>query len=96
MSSDKSLYLVTFSVVVYKQPVDEIERVVRSLLLYANEKVIYIIDNSPCMVVQNLCHLSKCIVLKHFPKNIGFGQAHNWAISEAKKKRQQIPFCCQS
>ena len=71
MSSDKSLYLVTFSVVVYKQPVDEIERVVRSLLLYANEKVIYIIDNSPCMGVQKLCHLSKIIVLKHFRKNIG-------------------------
>ena len=92
MSSDKSLYLVTFSVVVYKQPVDEIERVVRSLLLYANKKVIYIIDNSPCMVVQNLCHLSKCIVLKHFPKNIGFGQAHNWAISEAKKKGSKYHF----
>lgn len=27
-----------------------------------------------------------------FPKNIGFGQAHNWAISEAKKKGSKYHF----
>ena len=79
-----SLY-VTFSVVTYNTPYDELERVIKSLLLYPGEKKIFVADNSKeDFISQRLHELDEHICYKHFPKNVGFGTAHNWAISQAQ------------
>lgn len=77
--------IVTFSVVVYKETIEDLTKVVKSLLLYTFEKVIYVVDNSPTNEASVLCSLDDCIVYQHFPQNIGFGKAHNWAIAQAMK-----------
>lgn len=81
---------VTFSVVVYKQDIDEIRKVLQSILLYQHEKTIFVVDNSPTDSISNICKMDACIVYKHLPENVGFGKAHNWAIAEAKKVHSQF------
>lgn len=83
---------VTFSVVVYRQPLEELQEVIRSLLLYKADKVIYIVDNSPEDIASTLQHMDSCIIYKHMPQNVGFGKAHNWAIHEAEKIHSKIHF----
>lgn len=77
---------VTFSVVAYNSPYAEIERVVRSILLYAGAKTIYIVDNSPVDKLSALCQLDACVRYKHFPENLGFGVANNWAMKQAREE----------
>ncbi len=74
---------VTFSIVVYRQPLDELQEVVRSLLLYKEDKIIYVVDNSPEYTASVLQQMDSCIIYKHMPQNVGFGKAHNWAIRQA-------------
>lgn len=76
---------VTFSIVVYRQPLDELKEVVRSLLLYKGEKAIYIVDNSPTDEASALKQMADCIYYEHMPQNLGFGKAHNWAIRKAEQ-----------
>ena len=81
---------VTFSVVVYKQSIDELRKVLQSILLYRHEKTIFVVDNSPTDAISELSEMDDCIVYKHLPQNVGFGKAHNWAIAEAKKLHSQF------
>lgn len=83
---------VTFSVVVYNSPYEEVERVVKSLLLYKEEKTIYVVDNSPTVSLPFICQLDACIRYKHFPSNIGFGAAHNWALERAHEEGSSYHF----
>lgn len=76
-------YKVTFSLVVYKQPLEELRQVVNSLLLYKAPKRIYIVDNSPTDEARKLETMDDCIVYRFSNKNVGFGSAHNWAIKQA-------------
>lgn len=76
-------YKVTFSVVVYKQPIDELKSVVNSILLYTSPAKLYIIDNSPTDEAHILSKMNSCIVYQHIPENIGFGKAHNIAMKQA-------------
>ncbi len=78
--------MITFSVVVYKEAIGDLVKVVNSLLLCTFEKVIYIVDNSPTNEAQSLYSLDSSVVYQHFPENLGFGKAHNWAISQAKQR----------
>lgn len=79
----KQTYLVTFSLVVYKQSLDELRQVVQSVLLYASPKKLYIVDNSPTDEARALLATDSCIVYHKMPQNVGFGRAHNWALQEA-------------
>ena len=81
---------VTFSVVVYKQDIEELRKVLQSILLYKYEKTIFVVDNSPTNAISGLCEMDACIVYKHLPQNVGFGKAHNWAIAEAQKLHSQF------
>lgn len=74
---------VTFSLVVYKQPLDELRKVLESLLLFTQDKIIYIVDNSPTDEARQLSAMSSCMTYRHIPENIGFGKAHNWAMKQA-------------
>lgn len=75
----------TYSIVVYKQTIEELTPTVQSLLKFGLSKVIYIVDNSPNNEISQLTQLSDCIIYHHLPSNVGFGKAHNWAIKEAIK-----------
>ncbi len=84
--------MVTFSLVVYKETLDDLVKVVNSLLLYTFEKVIYVVDNSPTSEAHELEQLDTCVVYTHFPQNLGFGKAHNWAIRKAMKQGSHYHF----
>ena len=77
---------ITLSLVVYNSPYNEVERVVKSLLLYTAEKIIFVVDNSPTNALSKISQLDTCICYKHLSTNVGFGAAHNWAIEQAKKQ----------
>lgn len=83
---------VTFSIVVYKQTVEELSATIQSVLQYNLPKVIYIVDNSPQDTASQLTQISDCIIYHHIPQNVGFGKAHNWAIEEAIKNGSQFHF----
>ena len=83
---------VTFSLVVYKQPVEELRRVIRSLQLYPHAKILYVVDNSPTDEARSLTELDPSVIYHFNNKNIGFGQAHNWAIREAMKRGSEYHF----
>lgn len=85
-------YKVTFSLVVYKQPIEELQTVIRSLLLYPPSKKIFVIDNSPTEVARTLTDMADCITYRHIPENIGFGRAHNLAIKDALELGCQYHF----
>ena len=80
---------VTFSIVVYKQTVEELSATIQSVLQYNLPKVIYIVDNSPQDTASKLTQISDCIIYHHIPQNEGFGKAHNWAKEEAIKNGRQ-------
>lgn len=92
MSSTYTICKVTFSIVVYRQPLDELKEVITSLLRYKSEKVIYVIDNSPTDDAVQLQQLDPCIRYKHMQENVGFGKAHNWAIRQAERLHSQFHF----
>lgn len=92
MSSTYTICKVTFSIVVYRQPLDELKEVITSLLRYKGEKVIYVIDNSPTDDAVQLQQLDPCIRYKHMQENAGFGKAHNWAIRQAERLHSQFHF----
>lgn len=73
----------TFSLVVYEQPLEVLKKAIDSLLLYKAPKIIYIIDNSRLDTARSLSVLDECIDYYHLPENIGFGRAHNKAIEKA-------------
>lgn len=77
-------FTVSFSIVVYKQPLEELQQVVNSLLRYAGKKYIYIIDNSPEDNARVLTQMDKTIVYRYMGKNLGFGAAHNIALTFAE------------
>ncbi len=82
---------VTFSLVLYKQDLDELRKVLQSILLYKGEKKIFVVDNSPAdYSASQLCEMDACIVYEHLSQNVGFGKAHNWAIAEAAKLNSQF------
>ena len=83
---------VTFSIVVYKQTVEELSATIQSVLQYNLPKVIYIVDNSPQDTASQLTQISDCIIYHHIPQNVRFGKAHNWAIEEAIKNGSQFHF----
>lgn len=86
------MYRVTFSVVVYRHPLEELRKVIQSLLLYGPDKIIYVVDNSPQDDARALCEMNSCIDYCHFPENLGFGKAHNLAFRKAMKQGSTYHF----
>ena len=59
---------VTFSIVVYKQTIEDLSLTIQSLLHYNLPKVIYIVDNSPQDTASQLTQISDCIIYHHIPQ----------------------------
>lgn len=75
---------ITASIVLYKQPQDEISRTVEQVIFYAPEKfVLFLVDNSPTDELRVLASKSDKVQYRHNPSNPGFGAAHNLAILSA-------------
>lgn len=76
-------YKVSFCIVLYKQPLEELKRVISSILLYEYEKRIYLIDNSDTDSLKVLRSLDTSITYLWLGQNLGFGKANNIAIRQA-------------
>lgn len=76
-------YKVTFSLVVYKQPVGKLSEAIRSLMRCPAPKRIYVIDNSPTDEARPAPDADGCVEYCHMPGNIGFSEAHNLAFHKA-------------
>lgn len=74
---------VSFSLVVYKQPVEKLRQAVASVLRCPLPKRLYIVDNSPTDEARGLQAMDACITYHRMPSNVGFGRAHNWAFEQA-------------
>lgn len=73
------------SVVVYRNPVEQIREAVKSFLNTPLKVRLYVVDNSPDDRVHALCGDER-IVYIHSGRNLGFGAGHNVAIRNALRE----------
>ena len=75
---------ITASIVLYNSSFKEIDKLIDKILLFNNSIIIYLIDNSPN---NKLIKLKKNDNIRYYyiGNNIGFGAAHNIAISDSIK-----------
>lgn len=92
LRKENGLPLVTFCVVAYKQPLEELKKVVGSILLYTGEKVIYIVDNSPGDEAAALAGLSPEIRYLHQDANLGSCRGNNVGFREALEAGSTVHF----
>lgn len=74
--------IVTVSVVLYENNVEEISKLISSFSK-CSIKIIYFIDNSPSDYLKCITNKDARIKYVHNKSNVGFGVAHNMAIKES-------------
>lgn len=75
---------ISFSIVRYKQTIEELQETINSILLYKGNKHIYLIDNSPIPFNSSIIStFHPCIKYHFLNDNVGFGRAHNIAMKYA-------------
>lgn len=77
-------YKVSFSIVLYCHPLEELQAVIASVLLYKGEKRIFLIDNSPTREAESLTQMDDSICYVFNGRNAGFGQGHNRGLELAE------------
>lgn len=80
---------VTASVVLYKNPIVMLEKVISSFLNTSLDVQLYLIDNSPTNSLQYLANEDMRISYIHNPSNLGFGTAHNIALQQSIKNESK-------
>jgi len=75
--------MLTVSVVLYKTPVSQIIKCIKSLHEYSCDFFMYVVDNSPDDLLRKCFDLYHNIEYTHMPDNPGYGRAHNYAIKKA-------------
>jgi len=70
---------ITGSIVVYKNPVQQVQRAVASFLCTDLRVRLYIVDNSPHDNIRAICRDPRIVYIFN-GRNLGFGAAHNIAI----------------
>lgn len=83
---------VSFSIVLYRHPIEELQAVIQSVLLYKGEKRIFLIDNSPTREAECLTKLDDCIQYVFNGYNAGFGQGHNRGLELAAEYGSKYHF----
>jgi GT2 family glycosyltransferase len=83
--------VITFSIVLYNNKFEEINKVINSITFYNQNYIIYLIDNSPSDFLKdkftdNNIHYHFC------NKNIGFGAGHNIAINLSLNNKVKFHF----
>jgi GT2 family glycosyltransferase len=77
--------MITASIVTYKNHPDVLTRTIESYLCATHDEKLYVIDNSPTEATRNLCNHPRIEYIQN-PVNIGYGRAHNIALSQAVEK----------
>ncbi len=85
-------YKVSFSIVLYRHPIQELQAVLASVLLYKGEKRIFLIDNSPTREAEGLTQLDNSIQYVFNGRNAGFGQGHNRGLELAARYGSKYHF----
>jgi len=73
---------ITGSIVVYKNPLNEIQGAISSFLNTKLDVTLYVIDNSPAEHARKLCQDHRIVYIFN-GRNLGFGAAHNIALRES-------------
>jgi GT2 family glycosyltransferase len=81
---------ITISIVLYKTPLDQLERCICSLQKIKQSSIVCIIDNSPINNYAELLNKYLNIIYIHNPSNPGFGAAHNKAIRILKQTNAEF------
>lgn len=82
---------ITSAIVLYRNDIDMLQKVIRSLLMINCVDRLYLIDNSPTNELKNLVNESR-IEYIHNPANPGFGASHNVAIQKAMELGSKYHF----
>lgn len=82
----KSIALISASVVVYRNDYSEIKSAILSFFKSNPEGILYLIDNSPDNRLQTLEQLNDSVVYIFAGSNLGYGAGHNIAIKKAISK----------
>jgi len=69
------------SIVLYKTPIHQLHRCLESLINCQSIGPIYVLDNSPSNALKYSLPTGLDIQYYHFPKNPGYGAAHNFALN---------------
>jgi GT2 family glycosyltransferase len=70
---------ITASIVVYNNSISDLERAIKSFLDSTVSGELFIIDNSPSPIAQEICKAFHCTYI-FTGSNLGYGKAHNIAI----------------
>ncbi len=72
---------ITASIVVYNNSLSDLERAIKSFLSSPLAGELFIIDNSPLPIAQEICEAFNCNYI-FTGSNLGYGKAHNLALKE--------------
>ncbi len=78
------------SIVLYKNPIAQLEKAIESALNTDLDVRLYLIDNSPTDFLKGLSKFDSRIVYIFNNANLGFGKAHNIAIR--KSLEENVPY----
>ena len=84
--------MISFSIVLYNNDINEIKKVIKSIGNYKESHVIYLIDNSLTNRLKKHFTGEENIFYYHSKTNIGFGAGHNIAINFAFKNNIKYHF----
>ena len=76
------MYNLTVSLVLYKNKVDEVKRSISSFLDTELNIRLFLIDNSPTKILNELVHIDSRIEYIFVGKNLGYGKANNLIINK--------------
>lgn len=79
------------SIVLYNNKIEELDKTINSFLSTRNDRILYLIDNSPTDILRSYFTDSR-IIYSHTGNNLGFGAAHNIAIQESLKLKGRFHF----
>jgi hypothetical protein len=83
------LYDCTASMVIYKNPPEVVRRTAESFFNTECSVQLTIVDNSPTTDLRSAFD-GLPVSYHFFGKNVGYGKAHNWAISNAKNSKYHL------
>ena len=84
--------MISASIVLFKNRVDELEKVLNSVLKTTLISRLYLVDNSPTDILKILQSNDSRIVYIFNDNNIGFGAAHNIALCLSSAARSKYHF----
>lgn len=79
--------MITASVVLYRNDLEEVSRVVRDLLRGDALSALLVADNSPDESLRGALPADRRVEYVSLPENVGFGKAHNLALQKYRRSK---------